>query len=233
MVISVPVFSGQHVPLRIRIMLALALTWIVLPLIPHPPRFELLSFSGVMVSIQQLFIGILSGYFLRIVFAAVVFSGQAIAYSMGLGFAAMVDPQTGVQVPLIAQFYMLITTVMFLGMDGHLLLIEMLLDSFQTIPISIDGISRSGIWTLIAYGGRIFAGGLLLALPGVFGLLLINMGFGVATRAAPQLNVFSVGFVATILLGLWITWLTIPVVLNRFSTMLGESYQALGGLLGT
>ncbi|MGH8551433.1 MAG: flagellar biosynthetic protein FliR [Methylococcales bacterium] len=230
--ISIPVFSGQPVPARVRLILAFAMTWLVIPLLPAPPPFELLSYPGLMIAIHQVFIGILSGFFLRMVFAAVVFGGQAIAYSMGLGFASMVDPQTGVQVPVIAQFYMMLTTLLFLAMDGHLLLIEILVDSFRTIPVSIDGISQAGIWSLIAWSSRIFAGGLLMALPVILGLLLVNLGFGVATRAAPQLNIFAVGFVATILLGLWFIWLTVAVVSNQFSGLLDDSYHALRGILG-
>jgi flagellar biosynthesis protein FliR len=230
--ISVPVFGGNGVPAWVRLILAVAMTWVVMPLLPPPPPFELLTYAGMMIAVHQVFIGILSGFFLRMVFAAVVFGGQAIAYSMGLGFASMVDPQTGVQVPVVAQFYMMLTTLLYLAMDGHLLLIEILLDSFRTIPISINGISQAGIWTLLAWSTRIFVGGLLMALPVIFGLLLVNMGFGVATRAAPQLNVFAVGFVVTILLGLWFIGLTVPVVLNGFSGLLGESYRALSGILG-
>jgi flagellar biosynthetic protein FliR len=208
------------------------MTWLAAPLLPAPPPFEM-TYPGLMIGIHQVFIGILCGFFLRMVFAAVVFGGQAIAYSMGLGFASMVDPQTGVQVPVIAQFYTMLTTLLFLALNGHLLLIEIVFDSFRTIPISINGISQAGLWSLIAWSARIFAGGLLMALPAILGLLLVNMGFGVATRAAPQLNVFAVGFVATILLGLWFIWLTVPVVSNQFSGLLDDSYHALQEVLGT
>lgn len=230
--VAIPVFSGQQVPARVRLVLALAMTWLVMPLLPEPPPFELLTYAGLMIAIHQVFIGILSGFFLRMVFAAVVFGGQAIAYSMGFGFASMVDPETGVQVPVVAQFYTLVTTLLFLAVDGHLLLIEILVDSFRTIPVSIDGISRAGIWSLIAWSTRIFAGGLLMALPVVLGLLLVNIGFGVASRAAPQLNVFSVGFIVTILLGLWFMWLTVPVASAQFSGLLDECFEVLCGILG-
>ncbi|MCI0733583.1 MAG: flagellar biosynthetic protein FliR [Methylococcaceae bacterium] len=230
--ISIPVFSGQPVPARIRLILALAMTWLVTPLLPAPPPFELFTYPGLMIAIHQVFIGILSGFFLRMVFAAVVFGGQAIAYGMGLGFASMVDPQTGVQVPVVAQFYMMLTTLLFLATDGHLLLIEILVDSFRTIPVSLNGISHAGIWSLMAWSSRIFAGGVWMALPVMLGLLLVNIGFGVATRAAPQLNVFAVGFVVSILLGLWLIWLTLPVMSSQFSGLLDDSYRALSGTLG-
>ena len=231
MFVSVPVFSGRSIPVRVRVILAVAITFVMMPLLPDPPAFQMFSYYGIMTAVHQVFIGLLTGFFLQLVFGAVVFGGQGVAYSMGLGFAAMVDPQTGVQVPVVAQFYLMLTTLLFLGMNGHLLLIEMLLDSFRTIPIGVNGITQAGIWSLIAWSSRIFAGGVLLALPVIFALLLVNLGFGVATRAAPQLNVFSIGFVVTILLGMWFMWLTLPTVLDYFSELLTEGYRVLGAIL--
>ncbi len=231
MFISIPIFSGQSVPARVRVLLSVAMTFIVMPLIPEPPLLQLFTYQGVMIAIHQVFIGLFTGFFLQMVFAAVVFGGQAIAYSMGLGFASMVDPQTGVQVPVVAQFYALITTLVFLASDGHLVLIFMLLDSFNTIPIAMDGITKAGLWTLLMWSSRIFAGGLMLALPVIFGVLFVNLGFGVATRVAPQLNIFAVGFVVTILLGLWFMWLTLPGVVSKFSALVDDGFAAISLLL--
>ena len=150
---------------------------------------------------------------------------------MGLGFASMVDPQTGLQVPVVAQFYVVTTTLVFLMLDGHLLLIEMLLDSFNTMPIAVDGLEKVDLWSIIAWSSRVFAAGLLMALPVIASLLMVNVSFGVATRAAPQLNIFSVGFPVTIMLGLILMWLTLPNMLENFSGLLAESYDLLADLL--
>lgn len=231
MFISVPVLSGQSVPLRVRLILSVAITFIVMPLIPQPPASLMFSYQGGLIAVQQVFIGLFTGFFLQLVFAAVIFGGQSIAYSMGLGFASMVDPQTGVQVPVVAQFYALLATLVFLATNSHLVLIRLLVDSFHTIPLSEEGIGRSGIWALLMWGGRVFTGGVRLALPVIFGLLLVNIGFGVATRAAPQLNIFAVGFAVTILLGLWFIWLTLPVVLHNFSILTTDALIMVGQLL--
>jgi len=167
----------------------------------------------------------------QLVFAAVVFAGQGVALSMGLGFASMVDPQNGQQVPVVAQLYVITSTLIFLGLDGHLLLIKMLLDSFTSLPIGIDGITKTDIWAVIAWSSRMFAGGLLLAMPVIVSLLLVNIGFGVATRAAPQLNIFSVGFPVTLMLGILLIWLTLPNVLDQFDGILTDAYDLIGQLL--
>ena len=143
----------------------------------------------------------------------------------------MVDPQSGKQVPVISQSYTMTGTLIFLSLDGHLRLIKMLLDSFMSLPIGPEGLAKADLWSVIAWSSRMFAGGLLLAMPLVISLLLVNIGFGVATRAAPQLNIFSVGFPVTLLLGIVLIWLTLPLVLEQFSGILTDAYELVEQLL--
>jgi len=219
------------VPARVRLVLSVAITLVVMPLLPPLPAVEMFSYTGFMMAIAQVLIGLTSGFILQLVFAAIVFAGQGIALSMGLGFSMMVDPQSGQQVPVIAQFYTVTATLIFVSMDGHLLLIQMLLDSFKALPIGIDGIDKANIWSILMWGSRMFAGGLLLAMPVVASLLLVNVTFGVAARAAPQLQIFSVGFPVTLMLGLLLIWKTFPDVLDQFSGMLTDGYDLIGQLL--
>ncbi|MDO9168854.1 MAG: flagellar biosynthetic protein FliR [Methylobacter sp.] len=231
MFVSVPLFSIQAVPARVRLILAVVITLVIMPLLPPLPAVEMFSYAGFMMAITQTMIGLTSGFIVQLVFAAVVFAGQAIALSMGLGFSMMVDPQSGQQVPVIGQLYTVIATLAFISLNGHLLLIQMVLDSFKTLPIGIDGIDKAGIWSIIVWSGRLFAGGLLLAMPVMASLLLVNVIFGVAARAAPQLQIFSVGFPVTLMLGMLLVWKTLPDVLAQFSGMLTDAYDLIGQLL--
>lgn len=231
MFVAVPLFSFRGVPPRIRLILAAAMTFVVMPLLPAVPSVEMFSYEGLMVAVQQVVIGLVIGFIIQMVFSALSFAGQGIALSMGLGFASMVDPQNGQQVPVISQLYTMTGTLVFLSLDGHLLLIKMLFDSFTTLPIGPDGLGQTDIWAIIAWSSRMFAGGILLAMPLVISLLLVNIGFGVATRAAPQLNIFSVGIPVTLMLGLALIWLTFPDVLNQFSGILTDAYELIGQLL--
>jgi flagellar biosynthetic protein FliR len=231
MFVSVPLFSIRAVPARVRLILSVAITLVIMPLLPPLPAVEMFSYTGFMMAVAQVMIGLTSGFILQLVFAAVVFAGQGIALSMGLGFSMMVDPQNGQQVPVIAQFYTVTTTLLFISLDGHLLLIQMLLDSFKTLPIGIDAIDKAGIWSILAWSSRMFAGGLLLAMPVIASLLLVNVIFGVAARAAPQLQIFSVGFPVTLMLGMLLVWKSIPDVLDQFSGMLTDAYDFIGQLL--
>jgi flagellar biosynthetic protein FliR len=231
MFVSVPLFSMQAVPPRVRLVLALAITLVMMPLMPDYPMVDLFSYQGFLVAVAQVMIGLTSGFIVQLVFSALLFAGQGVALSMGLGFASMVDPQNGQQVPVIAQFYVMTSTLVFLSLDGHLVLISMLLDSFTSLPIGIDGLTKANIWTILIWSSRMFAGGLLLTMPIVVSLLLVNVSLGVATRAAPQLNIFSVGFPVTLMLGMVLVWLTLPDVLAQFEGILTGAYDLVGKLL--
>jgi flagellar biosynthetic protein FliR len=231
MFVSIPLFSIRAVPARVRLILSIAITLVIMPLLPPLPPVAMFSYTGFMMALTQFVIGLTTGFILQLVFAAVVFTGQGVALSMGLGFSMMVDPQNGQQVPVIAQLYTVTTTLIFISLDGHLMLIQMLLDSFKTLPIGVDGIDKADIWSILLWSSRMFAGGLLLAMPIIASLLLVNVIFGVAARSAPQLQIFSVGFPVTLMLGLLLVWKTLPDALDQFSGMLTDGYDFIGQLL--
>jgi len=224
---AAPILSGRQVPARWRAALVVVITWVVMPVLPPVPVVETFSHEALLIAFQQIAIGVLMGFILQLVFAALVFAGQVMAYSMGLGFASMMDPQNGVQVPVVSQFYLILVTLLFLALNGHLILIELVVDSFKTMPVAVDGLSRNTAWDIIIWAGRVFSGGLLMALPVVTALLIINLGMGIITRAAPQLNIFAVGFPMTMMVGFLIMWVTVPDVLHNFSDLMNEGFQVI------
>lgn len=229
--LSMPVFNSASVSIRVRVILAVAVTGALMPTLSGEMPLEMLDLAAVLVAGREILIGIAIGFIVRIAFAALVFAGQGIAYSMGLGFAALLDPQLGVQVPIVSQLYLLLATLLFLGFDGHLVLIELLAASFQSLPPWLGGLSRDDLWVMVRWSASVFSGGVLLSLPIVVALLFVNIALGIATRAAPQLNIFSVGFPITLLLGLLLIWLTLPAVLQRFSGELPATYELIRKLL--
>lgn len=227
MLMAAPLFNSRQLPVKIRLLLALQITWIIAISLPQQPSVDVLSHTGFIILLQQILIGVIMGFILQMVFGALVLGGQVIAYSMGLGFASMVDPQNGVQVPVVAQYYLILATLLFLTFNGHLLLIELLADSFHTLPVAVDGITRNDLREVVAWGSRMFAGGLLIALPIMGAMLMVNMGMGVVMRAAPQLNIFSIGFPITMLMGFALIWVTLPNVLVVFNDLLEEAFQLI------
>jgi len=203
----------------------------VVPVLPELPHVAIFSYQGFLVTIQQLIIGLSTGFVLQMVFAVMVIGGQTIAYSMGLGFASMVDPATGVQVPVVAQVFVVSSSLMFLAVNGHLLLIEMIVASFTTLPIASVGFSASDIWSIVAWSSQMFSAGVLLAMPVMAALLFVNISFGVAARAAPQLQIFGVGFPITIMMGMVLIWVSIANTLEVFSNVLSNGFGLIRQLL--
>jgi flagellar biosynthetic protein FliR len=231
MFISIPVFSVRSVPAKLRLMLSLLITIVISPTLPAMPVVDLFSFQGWMITVQQIALGLTTGFILQMVFSIMLFAGQSIAYSMGLGFASMVDPATGVQVPVIAQLFVICSSLLFLGLNGHLLLIEMLAQSFTSMPVADHGMDKQDLWMVVAWSSQIFAGGLLLAMPIIATLLFVNISFGIASKAAPQLQLFGVGFPITILLGMVLIWICLDGMLEGFGEILQQSYGYLSHLL--
>ena len=198
MLIAVPVLSIDAVSVRIRVILTLALTLMIYPLVDWP-TIDPVSAAGLAEIFNQILIGVLMGFFLQIVTAAVVLAGQAIANSMGLAMATMVDPGVGT-VPLMSQFSQYLEHS-FSWVSVATLMIGILLRSFETFPVGVAFISGANFTALVEWSAMIFLGGMLMALPVLVALLLVNIGVGVMTRAAPSLNIFAVGFPVFFLTG--------------------------------
>lgn len=217
MFLSMAVFSGTNITPRIKILLSIAIVFAISPVLPAVTvAYDPLSPESMLVTAQQILIGVAIGFVSLMVLQTFVIAGQAIAMQMGLGFASMVDPSNGQQVPVISQFFLLLATLIFLAIDGHLLVITFVVESFTAIPIGVTGITSDAMWAIANWGTVMFAAAVASMLSAIIALLLINFAFGVMTRAAPQLNIFSIGFPITMVSGLVILWLTIGGFLTHF-----------------
>ncbi len=198
---TAPVFSDRAIPSQVKLGLGLVLTLIIVPTLPAVPQFEIFSLQGLLILIQQLIIGLAIGFSMRLVFAAVEMAGQLIGMGMGLGFATFYDPHSQGQSTAISQLLMLLTMLIFLSLDGHLMVVSAIAQSFISMPISIQAANINPM-KIVMWGETIFSFGLLLALPAVTALLITNMALGILTRTAPQLNLFGIGFPVTLSIGL-------------------------------
>ena len=145
-------------------------------------------------SAEQILIGVMLGFVLQLFFQVFIVSGQLLAMQMGLGFASMIDPANGVSVPVIGQFFNMLVILLFFAMNGHLVVLEILTESFVTLPIGGWLVGTNHFWEVAGKLGWVLGAGLLLVLPAITALLVVNLAFGLMTRAAPQLNIFSIGF---------------------------------------
>ena len=225
LLMTMPIIGTQLVPSKIKLLMAVIISSLVVPNLPAMPLVDAISADGVLIVVQQLLIGILMGFALQLVFGALMVGGQVIAMSMGLGFASMTDPLNGISVPAVGQLFVMAATLLFLIMDGHLAVIEVLTESFRLIPIGSTGLEADGFWQLLQWANILFVGAMLMALPTVASVLLVNLAFGVMMKAAPQFNIFSVLFPVTIIFGFFVIMITLPSFLPTFSDMVASVFD--------
>ncbi len=226
-----PIFGTRVVSAYIRIGLASLLALLVAPQLPPMPIVDLVSVKAYVMAAEQLLIGISMAFIVLVLFQIFILAGQMIAMQMGLGFASMVDPANGIFVAIVSQFYLMLTTLIFLAMNGHLVAIEVLIESFFVLPVSAE-------WQLVTFfdvpraGTWMFASALFVALPAVTAILIVNFAFGIMTRAAPQLNVFSLGFPFTMLVGLTIMWIGLSGFLPQYQRLVSECLLLIKNMYG-
>jgi flagellar biosynthetic protein FliR len=226
-----PVLGVRTTPLWLRIGISAAITVVIVPLLPPGPAVDPASADGLLITLSQIAIGLAIGFVARMAFGALETAGALIGQSMGLGFAQMMDPANGVEVPVVSQFYTLMATLVFLALNGHLVLIEFLVESFRVIPIAPQSIGEQGLWRLLSWAGWIFKGAVIVSLPIVAALLLVNIAFGVMTRAAPQLNLFAIGFPVSLMLGFVFMFISLPLFAPQFSELMNQAFIGMRAIL--
>jgi flagellar biosynthesis protein FliR len=231
-VLVAPIFGSAYVPIRIRALLAVVLTIAVLPFAHEFPGIPALGVEFFLVVLRELLIGLAIGFVLRMVIDAAVLGGQALATTMGLHFATVIDPNQG-GTPTLSQFYVIVATLLLLATDAHLALIELVANSFGVLPIASAAWPVASAWTVVAFAGTMFVGGLQLALPSIAAILMVNTAFGVISRAAPTLNLFAVGFPIAMIVGFSVMLISVqdlfPIWLQTVEEAFDTMLQLAGG----
>lgn len=216
---AVPLLGSQTLPANIRLLFSMVVTLAILPMVPDVPQIDLISIEAFLVIGQQVLIGVAFAFVVQIVYQVFALAGQMYAMQAGLGFASMADPANGVNTTVVAQFLVIGANLLFVTMNGHLALIQILADSFRLIPIGFSGIDREFFWELVNLGGWMFAAAFLIVIPGVTALLMVQAGLGIVTRAAPQLNIFSLGFPFMMTFSLLIAWIGLTTLTPHFENV--------------
>ncbi|AIX51515.1 flagellar biosynthetic protein FliR [Pantoea eucrina] len=223
---SAPVLNERNIPKRVKVALAFVITWILLPLLP-PVDVTLFSPAGFWMLIQQLLIGAGIGLTMQLAFSAVKLAGEIIGLQMGLSFATLLDPNTRVNMPLLARFLDMLAMLLFLTFNGHLWLISLLADSFQTLPVSAEPLSADAFIGLVKGAGLIFLNGMMLALPLIILLLTLNLALGLLNRVSPQLSVFAIGFPVTLTVGILSMGMLMPLLAPFCEHLFSEVFDLL------
>ena len=226
-----PVFGNTSVPVQVKIGIGVMLTLIVAPTLPALPTVDPMSLPGLLILVQQLIIGLGMGFAMRIIFAGVEMAGTITGMTMGLSFASFFDPQSQGQSNFISQFMALLATLAFLAVNGHLLLLSVLAHSFSTLPISTSPMGAQIFKQMADWGGIIFSAGVQLSLPMVAALLITNIALGILTRAAPQLNLFGIGFPITLTIGFVVIGLALPYLATPLERLFQQGIEMSGQIV--
>lgn len=217
---AMPVFSQRNMPMRVRIALAGLTAYAAQASMPDMPLVALDSPPALMLVLQQLLIGTSLGFAVRVVFTSLEFAGELIGLQMGLNYAGFFDPATGGQGTAVSRFFGTLTALLFVVGNGHLLLINAVVQSFQTFPVGAEPFAFLRIAHPQVWGAEIFRIGLWVALPLITMLLFVNLVLGIISRVASQINIYAVGFPITISIGLVGLLMTLPLMQMPFTLAL-------------
>ncbi|MGC1547641.1 MAG: flagellar biosynthetic protein FliR [Rhodanobacter sp.] len=226
-----PIFGATVIPTRIRVAIVVMLTVVLAPL--SPTQLDVFSGAGVATMVSQVLIGGSVGFVLQLVFQAVSYGGILVGQSMGLGFAEMINPSSGGSVPVLGQFYLVLVTLLFLAMNGHLQVISLLADSFRSLPPGSAGMDSNMLFAVVSAGADLFAGAFRVALPAMTALLLVNIGFAAISRSAPSMNLFAVGFPITICMGFIALWLALRGLAGAYTALQTAAWTLMHQLVGS
>ena len=226
LLVAAPTFGARTVPARVRVILAILIALVIFPQVPVPDGVAVMSGGGALLVAREVLIGVSLGFLLQLLFAAFATAGEVVALSMGLAFASVVDPDRGVSVPVVGQHFVVLATLLFLALDGHLALLVLLLESFTLLPPAASGLPAEGFWELAQWVSRMFEAAILVALPAATALLVASISMGLIARSAPQLNIFAVGFPMSLMLGIVALLFSLPLILPQFEQLLAAVFDA-------
>ncbi len=230
-VLAAPAVSEVTVPPMVKIAFTLGLAFLVAPLAQVPAGLSIFSGPGAVAAVQEVLIGAAIAMIVQLAFEALNVAGQTVSATMGLGFATLIDPRHGEQTEVLGQLYMTVGLLTYLSLNGHLMLLAAFVHSFQTLPVGGGYIDGYFALAVARWGAALFETGILVALPAVIALVIVNIALGVVSRAAPQLNLFGIGFTISLSVGIFVLLIGTDSVLHSVRSLLDAALQAAAVLV--
>ncbi len=221
-----PMLGSSYIPVTARLLLAALISGVLVPVLPSMPEIDPLSVNGVLVAAEQLLVGAMMALFVNMLIVTMTLLGSMMAMQMGLAMAMMNDPSSGSANPVIGQWLLIYAILLFLSLDGHIVSIGIMADSFHLWPVG-GGVFALPLMALVAKFGWMFASAFMVALPVIIAMLLVNITFGVLSRAAPSLNIFALGFPMSMLTGLFCVLFSFSGLPSRYSDFCVEALLSM------
>jgi flagellar biosynthesis protein FliR len=222
---AAPGFSSVAIPVRVKVALAFMIACLLAVTIRQSAPLAL-TWAAVLLVIEQIAVGLAIGFAMQLTLAAMAFAGDLVGVQMGFGFAGLIDIQSRFEVPVMSDFFGLVGLLLFFALNGHLILLGVLIRSFAVVPIAPGtGITAQGWHVLAGAGAILFQMGVWLALPVVAILLAGHLALALVSRAAPQINLMSVGFTVFMWVGIGATIALLPFFVPAVEHMIEEGWQ--------
>ncbi|QIQ41139.1 MAG: flagellar biosynthetic protein FliR [Buchnera aphidicola (Aphis urticata)] len=218
---TVPVFNDQHINKKTKIVLSILISWIVFPFLPQV-KIQLFSLVGLLLLLEQILIGITLGFTCQFLFATINFSGELIGLQMGLSFATFFNANNNIGVSIISRLLNILMLSFFLSINAHLYLINILINSFYSIPINILFFNHSIFSIILQFASNIFVNSIMLIFPIIIFLLLSNLIMSILNRLSPQISIFSIGFPLNLLIGILMLYYLVLISFPIFNNLLNQ-----------
>lgn len=223
-----PVFSQRVIPMRAKVGLAFLVAVCAQPMLADQPVIGFNSPQALATLVQQVGVGLAVGFAVRLVFAAVEVAGEVVGLQMGLNFASFFDPTTNAQLSAVARFMVQISMLLFIVINGHLLVLMAVLKSYEAFPVDGSFLQAINQMKIHEMGSAVFSSAFWIALPMIAMLLFVNLVLGIISRVAPQMNIYAVGFPVTLTVGLTGVMATLPLLEQPLLALLQRGISMFG-----
>ena len=230
---TMPFFGDRVQNVKVRLMIALIIAIVMAPMMPPMPKVDPFSATAILMTLEQIAFGFFLGLMLHMLFGVMSMLGQILSLQMGLAMGIMNDPANGQAVPLISHLMIIFGAFLFFILNGHLIAIDIIVESFFTWPPG-SSVYDLNLTAILVMFGWMFASALLLAMPAVLAMLIVNLTFGVMNRSAPALNIIALGFPLSMMMGILSILLTLSGIPSQFTGftnhVLNEMRQLASGI---
>lgn len=231
-VVAMPVIGTHNVPVQVKVLLSIVLSMVLFPILKFQ-QAELIKISDAVVflAVREIFIGLFLGYLMRLFFFAISIAGEIIGISSGLASAQLFNPAMGTSSSVLEQFYTILATLFFFGLNGHHLFLLGLGKSFEIVPLADVAIRTAGFTSIVVGFQSVLLIGIKMAAPVMISILLTNLAMGVLGRAVPQMNVFVTSLQVTFLVTMFVLIITVPFFVEEMEVLLrGMSDQFMSAM---
>lgn len=219
-----PVFGRRELPAYLKIGLAFFCSYILVPLLGdvQVEYTSILSFA--VIAAKEFLVGIIIGYVSFLVFSALYIAGQIIDIQIGFGMVNVLDPTMNTQVPITGNFLYILTTLFFMVIDGHHILISALFKSYSILPINGFEFTEAMVNNMTSIFSDVFALGFKISVPVLAATLLAEVALGILSKTVPQMNVFVVGMPMKIAIGLLAIYVITPIFIKIMTVTFDRMY---------